>query len=183
MNKILKNIVMGTLAVILTVGLSVALFSTTKVVAQPSGGLVNNYFNPVPAVYALATNNTPSYQAAGWTNYIGGTGVFENDTPIDTSGAKDVALQFKFRCSGANSGAITVALGRSNTLGAGTTNIELFTAFTATANGTAQVIMNTNLSTANNLWGAYRYLYVMYITNGGATTGGLTNYTITPWLK
>ncbi len=155
------------------------------VVWHPSADAqINNYLNPIPAVYALPTNNTPAYGGAGWTNWLQGGTAFENDTKIDTAGAKDVSLQLRFRCAAANSGTVTVALGRNNDGAVGTTNIELFSAFSATANGNTAVTVCTNLSDiAGSGWGAHRYLYIMYITNGGAAAGGMTNYSIVPSLK
>lgn len=176
----LKKFLFGASAI--TVAVAALVFSQSRK-ADGQTSPVNNYFTAQPAIYSLQTNQTPVYGGAGWTNYLQGSTAFENDTPIDTAGAKDVALQFRFQCRAANAAAITVALGRNNDRSMGTTNIELFTAFAATANGNNVVTINTNLSTANGLWGGYRYLYIMYITNAAAATGAITNYSIVPWLK
>ena len=154
-----------------------------NVTGQPNP--LSNPFSSPTVVQAYqgtnATNEGVTYQGSVWTNYIAESTAYENDTPIDTQGYKDVALQFRFRCSAANTAAIGVMLGRSNDRVAGTTNIENFRYFTATAAGNATVTICTNLG-PNNVWGAYRYLYVMYITNPAAG-GGLTNYSIIANMK
>lgn len=123
-------------------------------------------------------NNT---NGGTWTNRILGSGQASPvNTRIDTSTFKDCAIELSFEAASANSGLVTMFLGRNNNGLNGNTNMEQFAILSATANATTHITVCTNLGSPN-LGGAYRYYYIMAISNGGV--GFLTNYTVTVNLK
>ena len=134
--------------------------------AQPSA-YPNTYTSPGSLAGGFNyTNFIDSAKAATPTNGV--------PLQIDLAGAKDLNLEFTFRCVGSNGAPIQVLVGGNNSGKTGLTNIQSIALWSVTAAGTTTRTYTTNLQ-----WNALRYAYILWVTNNEATAGGgLTNWAI-----
>jgi len=173
MKKEIQNYLVATVVAVLVAAAFIVAGHQDARGALSGGGILNPQ-----RIIDSTQNNTAS---GTWTNRILGSGqAAPVNTRIDTGAEAGVglntAVELSFEAASANSGLVTMFLGRNNSGLQGNTNMEQFALLTATANAANHITVCTNFG-PSGLGGAYRYYYIMAISNGGV--GFLTNYSVT----